>query len=58
MDPEEVKGLSLADTYDLVQAVFSSQDFKDFFTRVSASLPKKEAGEGGSENSTGDTPTL
>lgn len=58
MTAEEVKGLSLSDTYDLVQAVFTAQDFRDFFTRVSASLPKREAGEDGSASSTGGTPIL
>lgn len=57
MTAEEVKALGLADTYDLVSEVFGSQDFKDFFTRASASLPKKEAGAAGLESSTEPTPT-
>lgn len=57
MTAKEVKALSLADTYDLLQAILSSQDFKDFFTRVMGSLPKREAGESGSESSTGTTQT-
>ena len=58
MTCDEVKALSIADTYDLVHAVLTAQDFKDFFTRVSASLQRGEAGEDGSESSTGGTPTL
>ena len=57
MEPEQVKELGLADTYDLVTTVFGSQDFKDFFMRVTASLPKKEAGESGQESSTASTQT-